>query len=140
MPCLQKLSKDDQYSQLKHTKLRRHLDRNSNPFEPCQPGRACIRVQELQRPGIWKKNDIRALVQDLKPTKAVAFENLKRLQQQPCPGPAADDRAGAGMWNSVPLSLMIVIIVMLTTAFISAGNKGTHCTSTPEYLAGDINA
>jgi hypothetical protein len=117
MPCLQKLSKDDQYTQLKHSNLRWHWDENSRPFGPCQPGRACIRVQELRKPGVGKKNDIRAPVQNLKPTGAVAFGNAKKLQYQPCPGPPADDHAGAGMWKSVLLLLLLlmsVIIVMLT--------------------------
>jgi hypothetical protein len=112
MPCLQKLSKNDQYTQLKEGNLQWHRHEDSTLFESCRPGRACVRIQELRKPGNFHIN---APAQHLMPKGAVAFGNFPEQERyQPCPGPPARER------KSVLLALMAVIIGMLTAALISS--------------------
>lgn len=100
---------------MKHNELRWHWDRNSKAFEPCQPGRACIRVRDLRKPGPANISDP---PKDLKDTGAVALRKPQGFGNQPCPGPTASDPIGAGMWDSVPLSLMTILILMLISALV----------------------
>lgn len=116
MPCLQKLSENDQYTQLKDSNLQWHQDVDSTLFERCQPGHACVRIQELRKPGIFGMGDINSPAQNLlMPEGAVAFGNFpKKVQHPPCPGPPVRER------KSVLLALMAAVFGMLTAALISS--------------------
>ncbi|KAF2228897.1 hypothetical protein EV356DRAFT_35524 [Viridothelium virens] len=114
MPCLRKLSMDDHYTKLKASKLRWHCDEDSTLFEPCRPGRACVRIQELRKPSKFRKEGISHPPQDLlMPEGGVAFGKFPKGERHlPCPGPLAREEM------SLPLNLMGFIIVMLTATLV----------------------